>query len=143
MKVYNGEGIILGRLASIVAKDALLGEEVKVVNCEKIIISGNKVVVLAQEKRKRDRKGMPTKSKKFSRMPDRFVRKMIRGMLPWKTFRGKEAFRRIMCYNGLPAEYAQLELISLSSASVKKLPTLKYATVAEICKNLGGKFKEA
>ena len=42
MKIYNGEGMILGRLAAIAAKEALLGEEVKVVNCEKVIISGKR-----------------------------------------------------------------------------------------------------
>ena len=57
MKVYNGEGMILGRLAAKAAKEALLGEEVKIVNCEKIVISGDKDNTHAREKRRRDRKG--------------------------------------------------------------------------------------
>ena len=48
MKIYNGEGMLLGRLATRVAKDALLGEEVQVVNCEKIIVSGKKTVTFAK-----------------------------------------------------------------------------------------------
>ena len=40
MKIYNAEGIILGRLASVVAKQALLGEDIRIVNSEKAIISG-------------------------------------------------------------------------------------------------------
>ena len=59
MKIYNGENMLLGRLASRVAKDALLGEEVKVVNCEKIVLSGKKVLVFKEEKEKRLRKGYP------------------------------------------------------------------------------------
>ena len=55
MKIYNGEGMMLGRLAARVAKDALLGEEVKVVNCEKIVISGAKAVTLARAAQKRGR----------------------------------------------------------------------------------------
>ena len=47
MKIYNGENMLLGRLASRVAKDALLGEEVKVINCDKVIVSGKKVQVFA------------------------------------------------------------------------------------------------
>ena len=106
MKVYNGEGIVLGRLAVQVAKDALLGEEVRVVNCEKIIISGVKTTTFAHEKQRYERKGYPLKSAKFSRIPDRYVRRSIRGMLPWKTTRGREAFLRIMCYRGLPEVFS-------------------------------------
>ena len=52
MKVYNGEGMILGRLATLVAKDILLGETVNVVNCEHVIVSGDKTKVVANEKQK-------------------------------------------------------------------------------------------
>ena len=90
MRIYNGEGMVLGRMATVIAKESLLGEEVKVVNCEKMIISGKKTNTVAQEKQKRDRKGYPLKSAKFSRLPDRYVRRTIRGMLPWKQARGKE-----------------------------------------------------
>ncbi len=139
MKVYNGENAILGRLASEVAKQALMGEEIKVVNCEKIVISGRKTNTFAREKQKRDRRGYPTKSSKHPRVPERFVRRAIRGMLPWKKTRGKEAFKRIMCYRGLPEGLNSQNLIVLENISVKKLPTLKYTTIKEVCRNLGGK----
>ncbi len=138
MKVYNGEGMILGRLAAIVAKDALLGEEVNVVNCEKVVISGKKEMVFANEKQRRDRKGYPLKSAKFTRLPDRCVRRSIRGMLPWKQARGKEAFKRIMCYQGVPEGFKDKELITIKDASMQKLPTLKYTKIVNICKHLGG-----
>ena len=137
MKVYDGKDMILGRLASQVAKDALLGEKVKVVNCEKIIISGRKVQTVENEVAKRKRKGYPLKSAKFSRLPDRFVRRSIRGMLPWKKARGKEAFDRIMCYIDVPTDCK--DLLKVEGASVDKLPSLKYITVGDICRSLGGK----
>ena len=139
MKVYNGEGLVLGRLAALVAKDVLLGETVNVVNCEKVIISGDKVGVVANEKTKRDRKGYPLKSAKFTRLPDRCVRRTIRGMLPWKQARGKEAFKRVMCFVGVPEVLGKENMVTLEKHSVKKLPTLKYITIGEICKSLGGK----
>ena len=111
MKIYNGEGLILGRMAT----------------------------VIANEKTKRARKGYPLKSAKFSRLPDRFVRRTIRGMLPWKITRGKEAYKRVMCYIGIPEVIANEKIIILEKASAKKLPTLKYITVGEVCKALGGK----
>ena len=139
MKIYNGEGLILGRLATVIAKEILLGEEIQVVNCEKIVISGKKEKVVANEKKKRDRKGYPLKSAKFSRLPDRYMRITIRGMLPWKNTRGKEAYKRVMCYIGIPEVIANEKIIVLEKASAKKLPTLKYITVGEVCKALGGK----
>ena len=140
MRVYDGEGMILGRLAARVAKDALLGEEVKVVNCEKVVISGKKTNTFANEKQKRARKGYPLKSAKFTRLPDRVVRRSIRGMLPWKQARGKDAFKRIMCHVGVPAELTDKEKITIKEASTEKLPTLRYTTVGAVCKQLGGKL---
>ncbi|PIN76883.1 50S ribosomal protein L13 [Candidatus Woesearchaeota archaeon CG10_big_fil_rev_8_21_14_0_10_36_11] len=139
MKIYDGKDLLLGRLASRVAKDALLGEEVKVVNCEKIMVSGKKVVVFTEEKVRRARKGYPLKSAKRTRLADRYVRRSIRGMLPWKQTRGKDAFKRIMCYTGIPDILADKELITLQDSSIKKLPTRNRVTVGEICKHVGGK----
>ncbi len=139
MKVYNGEGMILGRLATYVAKEALLGEEVRVVNCEKVIISGDKFNTFVRERARRLRKGYPLTSQVRTRLPDRFVRRAIRGMLPWKKARGKETFKRVMCYVGVPAEMASEKLITIESASKTKLPTLKYVTVGEVLKQIGGK----
>ena len=131
--------MILGRLATVVAKQSLLGEEVRVVNCDKIVISGRKTNAFKNEKTRRDRKGYPLKSAKHSRLSDRFVRRAIRGMLPWKQARGREAFKRVMCYRGTPEELAGGKLIVVKDAAASKLPTLKYVTVGEVCRNLGGK----
>jgi len=131
--------MILGRLATIVAKEILLGEEVRVVNCEKVVISGDKFNTFALQLERRERKAYPLKSAKLHRVSDRYVRRTIRGMLPWKTMRGKEAFKRVMCYKGIPAEFREKELIVNDKASVSKLPMLKYVTVGEVCRHIGGK----
>ncbi|HIH11591.1 TPA: 50S ribosomal protein L13 [Candidatus Woesearchaeota archaeon] len=139
MKIYNGEGMVLGRLATHVAKDALLGEEVVVVNSEKVVISGAKINTFEKELQRLNRRGYPLKSAKRTRIPERFVRRSIRGMLPWKIARGKEAFKRIMCYRGVPDVIKDKEFITVESASTKKLPNLKYVTILEVCKYMGGK----
>ena len=61
-------------------------------------------------------------------------------MLPYKKARGKEAFKRIMCYKGVPEGFAKEKMLTLQSAHVKKLPSLKYVKVGDICKLLGGKL---
>ncbi len=141
MKVYNGQNLILGRLATVVAKDILLGEQVAVVNCEKIIVSGRKAHSFEHAHQHFLRKGYPLKSALVSRSPDRFVRRVIRGMIPWKRPRGKEAFHRVMCYIGVPAEFDGKEMIPVPLASAKKLPTLQFTTIGEICKQVGQKIR--
>jgi len=142
MKVYDGDKMILGRLASAVAKDALLGEEVKVINCEKVMISGSKYMNFSKYTQKYSRKGHPSLSANLTRLPDRVVRRAIRGMLPWKNTRGREAFKRIMCFVGTPDELKNEKTITLEGASIDKLPTLKYVKIGEICKYLGGRDKD-
>lgn len=138
MKIINGEGLLLGRLCSYAAKAALLGEEVRIVNCEKAVISGNRQGVLAKEKEKRDRRGYPLKSAKFSRLADRFVRRTVRGMLPRKKERGREAYKRVMCYVGVPKEF-EGKMETIEKAKAEKLPTLKYVKIEDICNWLRGR----
>lgn len=53
--IINGEGLLLGRMASIVAKRALNGETIAIVNAEKAIISGSRARVLSLYGQKRSR----------------------------------------------------------------------------------------
>ena len=116
MKVYNAENMIMGRLAAEVAKQILLGEECRILNCEKAIISGRKAVVFAREKQRRERKGYPLRSLKLPRLPQIVVRKCIRGMLPWRTTRGREAYKLVHCFKGVPAEFQNQQLIVFKKA---------------------------
>jgi len=74
------------------------------------------------------------------RMPDRFVRRVIRRMLPIRRPRGHEAFRDVMCYIGTPQEFEGKETVSVPGASATKLSTLKYTTVEAVCRGLGSKI---
>lgn len=138
MIVIDATDKILGRLATQVAKKSLLGETIHIINCEKAIISGNKKRVFAQYKKRAER-GIHTKGPFLPRMPDRFVRRTIRGMLPYKKPRGSEAFKRILCYKGVPQQFKDEKIVTLEGHDVSKLPYLKYATVEEVCKFLGAK----
>ena len=51
MMIINGEGHILGRLASVVSKQLLEGEEIVVLNAEKIMLTGNKRYIQKNRKR--------------------------------------------------------------------------------------------
>lgn len=138
--IIDANNLILGRLATFAAKKALLGEKVDVVNCEKAVVTGNRSMILAQFKRKVDL-GIPLKGPYYPRMPDRMVRRTIRGMLPWKKSRGKEAFKRVMCYISIPDEFKDRKIETIKEANISKMPNLKYITVGEISKHIGGKWQ--
>ena len=126
---------LIGRVATKVAKAALEGEEVILVNCEKAVVSGARSHVLDQFKRKSSM-GVPRKGPYQPRMADRLVRKKIRGMLPYKTPRGREAYKRIMCYIGIPEQFADKKIKVIEEATADKLPLPKRVTVEEICRIL-------
>ncbi len=145
--IINAEGHILGRLCTFVAKKALLGEDVIVVNAEKAVISGNKDVIFRKEleKLKIRNLGNPRKGPFHQKRPDRFVRRSIRGMLPWKKSRGREAFKRIMVYIGIPEEeIRKRHNIDIKKAKIEDLNEMKKdikgITVGEVCRFIGGKF---
>jgi large subunit ribosomal protein L13 len=138
MIVVDAKDLILGRLATNVAKKALLGETINIINCEKAVITGNKNTILSLYKRRMEM-GVHTNGPFLPRMPDRFVRRTIRGMLPYKTPKGRDAYKRIMCFSGIPKEFASEKTITFVNANIDKLPYLKFITVKEICKFLGAK----
>ena len=130
LKVIDGEGAILGRLASYVAKEALKGEEIAILNCNKVIISGNKKTIEKNFHEKRGRVGSSQKGPKHSRVAYKIVKRTIRGMLPEHRFgRGREAFKRIKCYNETPKEFEKIEKIKAG----KEKP-IKYSEVKEFSK---------
>ncbi len=142
MRIINAEGLILGRLASKVAKMLLEGEEVVIVNAEKAIITGNREDIFAKYKQRTELRTRtnPRKGPFYPKRSDEIVRRTVRGMLPWKTDRGRRAFKRLRVYVGVPREFEGKELETISEAHMSRLATPKYVTVGEVAKFLGGKF---
>lgn len=138
MKIINAENLIVGRIATIVAKQALLGEEIAIINCEKAVISGKKEDVIAKFKRKQEM-GIPAKGPFSPKRSDLIVKRIIRGMLPYKQHKGREAFQRIKCYIGLPEEFNGKESETIEKANVSKMPNLKYVRIETISKIVGTK----
>jgi len=134
----DGTNLIMGRIATVVAKKALLGEEVNIFNCDKIVITGNKKHILSEFKRKREM-GTHTTGPFQPKEPFRIAKRKIRGMIPYKQGRGREAFKRIKCYNGIPVEFKDLKLEIINGANIDNSLTSKYLTLKEISNFLGGK----
>lgn len=122
MKIIDGKNAILGRLATFVAKEALKGEEIAIVNCEEIIITGNKKSIKEGLEAKRKRVGSTQKGPKVSRTSEKIVKMAIRGMLPnaRRSGRGRDAFKRIKCYVGMPKEFEKEEKIMMEKKTINK-----------------------
>ena len=133
--IIDAKNMIIGRIATVAAKKALLGEKIDIVNCENAIITGKKKALI--ENAKKERKRGTFKGPFIPRMPDRFVRRIIRGMLPYKQEKGKSAYKRIMCYVGPPDEFEGKETIKIKEADISKVDNLNHITIKEICKKLG------
>lgn len=138
MKVIDGTDLLLGRMGTKVAKYLLSGEEVVILNAERIGVAGELEKVVEKYKRRRERKDKanPEHSAKTPRRPDLFVKRVIRGMLPFKSSRGREAFRRLKVYMGEPDNFKKAEKVDLSEISCKGVKGV-YCSVGEVCRRLG------
>jgi len=136
--IIDATNLIVGRMATVVAKKALQGHSIEIVNSAKAIVTGDKKKILAKYKHTRER-GAPLVGPYFPRQSDRFVKRTIRGMLPYKQPKGKDAFRRIICYKGVPMKLQEKNAETIKGANVSKLSNTKFLKVEEICSFLGGK----
>jgi len=139
MKVVDGNNLILGRAASNVAKRLMLGEEVSIINAEKMVMSGDLAYLSGKYAARRTMKdkATPEHSPKWPRRPDLFVRRIVRGMLPFDASRGRIAFKRLRVYIGTP-DNLEGEKVEFPGTNAEKLNT-KYHTVSLICGRLGFK----
>lgn len=137
--IIDANDMIVGRIATKAAKSALLGEKVEIINCENAVITGNKDETLNRYKKKRAM-GTHSTGPFIHRMPDRFVKRIIRGMLPYKQQKGREAFKRIRCHIGIPDEFKEKEAVRYKELSIAKLPTNNYIRIKTICRFMGAKI---
>jgi len=128
--VIDAEGLILGRMASQVAKRLLNGERIVIVNAEKAIISGKRLSIL-REKQDFLQIGH------FRKGP-MIVKNVIRGMLPRKKPRGKDALKRLRVYMGVPKDYEDKEKEKIFEADGRDLRG-PYIKVSELARNIGWK----
>lgn len=137
--VINAENLILGRLASIVARRALGGEEIALLNVEKVVISGTWKRVTGTYLRKRQ-KGSKEGGPFFPRRPDAIMKRTIRGMLPYKRQPGREAFQRVKAYVGIPRQFRDSPMEIIEEAHVLRLSSTRYVTLESISSYLGASF---
>ncbi len=133
--LVNAEDQIIGRMCSKVAKLLLNGEEVVILNAEKAVFSGKKKNKISEAKEFLD-VGAPERGPFHYRRPDRYLRKTVRGMVPFKQPKGKSAYKRLKVFMGIPEEYKNKNMISFDDAQVANLKGPHF-TLAELAKEIG------
>jgi len=140
--IIDGEGLIMGRLASTVSKMLLNGEKVVILNAEKILISGTKEWAYAKYKQRLDRASISNPRKmgpKYPRRPDDIFRRTVRGMLPYRKTSGREALKGLKVCVGVPQEFEGAETFKLEEAMPKNIK--KSIELGTVSKLLGAKFE--
>ena len=138
--IIDGRNAVLGRLGSVVAQRIMDGEEIVVINAEKIVVTGERDMVFADYKARVDR-GDTTKRKGpfYPRRADLLFKRSVRGMIPWTSTSGREAYRRLHVYVGTPKQFADAETVKIEDA-MKKING-KYTTLGAISKFLGSNVR--
>jgi large subunit ribosomal protein L13 len=136
MIVIDAGNARIGRVGTFVAKKLLEGEEIQVINAEEAIISGSPQRVLERYTGRRQLKfkGNPEKSPYWPKVPDRFVKRLIRGMLPRKKPSGRAAYKKLKVYMGKPVEIKG-DPIRVEGADAGRLN--RYIKISELCRKLG------
>lgn len=134
----------------MVAKWALEGRRVVIVNAEKAVVTGDFNMVLNWYKTRISEwlthYNPPEKAgPKIPRKPDRILRRVIRGgMLPRKEFRGgRQAYRRVRVFMGVPPQYMNVDKVVIKGALLSVRPGAKYVTLEELWSHIEPKQYEA
>jgi len=145
MQVFDAEGMILGRFASHIAKTLLeneragKGEDIIVVNAEKAVIVGSQSTILKRYYFMRE-VGTQRKGPFFPRMPDRILKRTVRGMIPYQRAVGRAAYRHLMVYLGVPGEFRDEQIKVVEGA--RETHATKKMTLRELSSYLGLQLKE-
>ena len=132
--IIDATDVVMGRLASTTAKKLLCGEDVIIINAEKAVITGKKKMIFERFLHKRER-GDPKKGPFYPRYPDMIVRRVIRGMLPYKKAKGRAALKKLKVYNGNPENFKKVQKLVKNADDLE----CKYITLQDLSRRMGAK----
>jgi len=81
--------------------------------------------------------GTQTNAPVHQRRPDLYLRRVVRGMLPWKKAKGRAAFHRVHVFMGIPEEFSGKAMVKIPGADASKLSS-PYITLEDLATEIGG-----
>jgi len=138
--VIDATNLIVGRLASRVAKLLLSGKKVTIINAENAVLSGKKQMRLREARQFLEIVGRanPKYGPKHPRTPDGMLRRTIRGMLPTDKAKGRSAFKSLRVYVGVPPQLQGVKPHTFEDASAARLKC-PYVQLGAIAREIGWK----
>lgn len=136
MMIIDATDAILGRVSSYVSKQLLKGENIEIVNAEKIIITG-KPSDIEKKYLERIQRGSPQHGPFYPKRPDLIVSRAIRGMLPRKKPSGKAALGKLRVHLGVPKQLASKDMIRF--AEKQKAIECDFVRIEDLSRKLGWK----
>lgn len=137
-EVVDAKGAVLGRMGSLVAKHLLQGRYVAIVNAGSAIISGSRSSIKSKYmiRLNLQEKENPEHSPYWPRRSDMLVKRIIRGMLPYRSAHGKEAYERLRVYISMPDEFKDAKKLEIEKKDPSRMYS-NYTTIAELSRLLG------
>jgi large subunit ribosomal protein L13 len=130
--VVDARNCIVGRVASKVAQRALDGERVAIINAEDAVVTGSEESTM-EKYRTRTEQGSD-RGPYYPTRPDGILKRSVRGMLPYKSERGREAFENVRVYVGNPFDE---DGDALEGTTLDRLSNIKFLSLGEVSENLG------
>lgn len=143
--VIDGKGHLLGRLASIVAKQCLNGQKVVVVRAEEMNISGSlfRNKLKYHEFLRKKVATNPVRGAFHFRAPARIFWRTVRGMLPHKTARGAAALERLKVFEGVPEPWNGMKrkVVPAAMRVLRLKPGRRFCTLKDLSTQVGWKYE--
>ena len=138
--IVDVKGLVAGRVATKVAKALIKGETVTVINAQDSVVVGNSESIMEKYKRRVDAaiKSNPHFGPKYSRVPDRMFRRMVRNMLPTKKSAKERLIKNLEVFNAVPKELAKEKALLFDEFKCNE--RYGYMTMKEIAEALGGRW---
>jgi len=139
--IIDGKGHLIGRLASVLAKELLNGQKVVVVRCEEIQISGSlfrNQLIFSKFLQHRGNTN-PKRGPIHYRSPSRILWRTVRGMIPHKSKRGQAALERLKVFEGTPFPYDKMKRVVVPFALrvLRLKPGRKYCRLGDLASSVG------
>lgn len=144
--IIDCAGHLLGRLASVIAKEILNGQKIVAVRCEEINISGS----LYRNRLKYQRflrlrmNTNPRRGPFHLRAPSKILWRTIRGMVPHKTPRGQKALSRLRAFEGIPPPYDRKKrlVVPVALRCLRLKPERKFCRLGDLSSRVGWKYDD-
>ncbi|MCL4322880.1 MAG: 50S ribosomal protein L13 [Candidatus Thermoplasmatota archaeon] len=138
MIYVDANNLVYGRLSTIMAKKLLAGESVVIVNAANVAVTGGRDAVLGKFRARRDI-GSVRKGPYYPRNPKAILKRSIGDMLPKDKARGKEALKRCIVYDGVPADLKDKQFEKFEKAQNNRVSG--FVTLREVAEIMGKEVK--